>query len=99
MKDALAKAPESDRAILRLHVVNNVSVEKIGKMLGVSQSTASRWLAKARAEVLANVKSILKERSRISSAEIESLARLLASRLDLSISQALTSESVSPTRP
>jgi transposase-like protein len=29
-------------------MLHNVSVEKIGPVLGVSQSTASRWLAKAR---------------------------------------------------
>ena len=92
LSDVLSRAPDSDRAILRLYLVNNVSVEKIGKMLGVSQSTASRWLAKAREEVLANLNSILKERLRISSSEIESLARLLASQLDMSIAEALAGD-------
>jgi RNA polymerase sigma-70 factor (ECF subfamily) len=91
-QDALAKAPESNRAILRLYLVNDVSVEKIGKMLGVSQSTASRWLAKAREDVLSTLTSILKERRRISSGEIEALAHLLASRLDMSITEALADD-------
>jgi RNA polymerase sigma-70 factor (ECF subfamily) len=99
LKEALRRAPEQDRAVLRLHMVNGVSVEKIGKMLGVAQSTASRWLAKARENVLADLKTILKQRLGIASAEIESLADLLASRLDLSISQVLVSdEAVGPTR-
>ena len=89
LKEALGRAPEQDRAVLRLHMVNNVSVEKIGKMLGVAQSTASRWLAKARESVLADLKSTLQQRLGIASAEIESLADLLASRLDLSMSQLL----------
>lgn len=88
-EEALGKVPESDRAILRLYLVNGVSVERIGKMLGVSQSTASRWLAKARDDVLSSLTSTLKERLRISSGEIESLAHLLASRLDVSIGDAL----------
>jgi RNA polymerase sigma-70 factor (ECF subfamily) len=92
LNDVLARVPDSDRAILRLYLVNDVSLEKIGKMLGVSQSTASRWLARAREDVLSNLKSILKERLRISSAEIESLARLLASRLDLSIAETLAGD-------
>jgi len=64
LKDVLSEAPEADRAILRLYLVNNVSVEKIGKILGVSQPTASRWLAKAREDVLSNLKRILKGVSR-----------------------------------
>ncbi len=89
LKEALQRTTQKDRVILRLYVVNNVSVEKIGKMLGVSQPTASRWLAKAREKVLADLKAILKERVKISSGEIESLALLLGSRLDLSISEIL----------
>lgn len=89
---ALSKAPESDRAVLRLYLVSGVTVEKIGKMLGVSQSTASRWLARAREDLFSNLTAILKERLRISSGEIESLARLLASRLDLSITEALADD-------
>jgi RNA polymerase sigma-70 factor, ECF subfamily len=98
LKEALRRAPEQDRAVLRLHLVNNVSVEKIGKMLGVAQSTASRWLAKARENVLIDLKAILKQRLGIASAEIESLADMLASRLDLSLSQLLKAdEAISPT--
>jgi RNA polymerase sigma-70 factor (ECF subfamily) len=96
MKDALARAPEQDRAILRLHMLHNVSVEKIGQVLGVSQSTASRWLAKARDSVLDDLKSILRERLKMSSVEIESLAGLLASRLDLSISRVLHTDHAPP---
>ena len=89
LKEALGRATKEERAILRLYIVGNVSVGRIGKMLGVSQSTASRWLAKARQSVLANIKAVLRERVKISSAEIESLAELLQSRLDLSISNVL----------
>ena len=77
-----SRTPRTDRYDI-------VSVEKIGRVLGVSQSTASRWLAKARESVLRDLKSFLKARLEISSVEIESLAGLLASRLDLSISRVL----------
>jgi RNA polymerase sigma-70 factor (ECF subfamily) len=89
LKEALQRTTQKDRVILRLYIVNNISGEKIGKMLGVSQPTASRWLKKAREKILADLKAILKERLKISSGEIESLAVLLGSRLDLSISEIL----------
>jgi RNA polymerase sigma-70 factor (ECF subfamily) len=89
LREALGRVPERSRALLRLHLVSNVSVDKIGKMMGVSQPTASRHLAKAREALLVDLKSILRDRLAISSGEIESLADLLGSRLDLSISQML----------
>jgi RNA polymerase sigma-70 factor (ECF subfamily) len=89
LKEALRRAPKKDRAILQLHLVYEITVEKIGTMFGVSQSTASRRLAKARDGVLADLKSMLHQRLGITTAEIASLVGLLSSRLDLSISQFL----------
>jgi RNA polymerase sigma-70 factor, ECF subfamily len=89
LQEALKRVPKENRAILRLHLVNNVSVEKIGKMLGVSQPTASRRLARARECVLRDMTRVLKERLKISSREIQSLAGLLGDRLDFSIARLL----------
>jgi RNA polymerase sigma-70 factor (ECF subfamily) len=89
LSEALERLEERDRALLRLHVVNAVSVEKIGKMFGVSQPTASRWLAAARATLLDDIKMTLRTRLGVSSAEATSLAGMVASRLDLSLSTLL----------
>jgi hypothetical protein len=66
-----------------------VSVEKIGKMFAVSQPTASRWLAAAREALLADIKTTLGARLGASSEELASLAGMVASRLDLSLSMIL----------
>jgi RNA polymerase sigma-70 factor (ECF subfamily) len=87
--DALAKAPEKDRLLLRLHLVTGVSVEGIGKMYQVSQSTASRWLAAAREGVAAEAQRLLAERVNLDRSEVASVARLVASQLDLSMSRLL----------
>jgi RNA polymerase sigma-70 factor (ECF subfamily) len=89
LKDALERAPERERALLRLHVVSGVSVEKIGKMYGVSQPTASRWLAAAREGLLDRIKETLGTRLGVSADELASIADLVASRLDLSLSMLL----------
>jgi RNA polymerase sigma-70 factor, ECF subfamily len=89
LKEALGRAPEQDRALLRLHMVDNLTVEKIARMRGISQPTASRWLAKAREGVLADLKSMLKARLKMDTVDVDHLADLLASRLDLSISRLL----------
>ena len=82
LKDALARVPDRERVLLRLHLVNGVTVDKIGKMFDVSQATASRWLAAARETVLDDVKATLGKQLGTTPEELASLAGLVASRLD-----------------
>ena len=89
LKDALTRVTERERIVLRMHLVNGLSVEKVGKMLGVSQSTVSRWLATARERLLDDIKANLGNRLGVTSAQLASLARLVASQLDMGLSQAL----------
>jgi RNA polymerase sigma-70 factor (ECF subfamily) len=91
LKESLARLPERQRTLLRLHLVNGVSVEKIGQMFAVSQPTASRWLAAVRETLLGDIKATLGNRLGASSQELASLAGMVASRLDLSLSLLLRS--------
>ena len=86
LKEALTRVPDRERVLLRLHLVNGVTVDKIGKMFDVSQATASRWLAAARETVLDDVKATLGKQLGTTPEELASLAGLVASRLDLSLS-------------
>ena len=86
LREALARVPDRERVLLRLHLVNGVTVDKIGKMFDVSQATASRWLAAARETVLDDVKATLGKRLGTTPEELASIAGLVASRLDLSLS-------------
>jgi RNA polymerase sigma-70 factor (ECF subfamily) len=89
MSDALSVLEERDRLLLRLQLVSQISVENIGKMYGVAQATASRWLASARDRVQTEVVRLLRERLGASPDEIASLAGVVASQIDLSISRLL----------
>ena len=91
LRQALERAGERERVLLRLHLVNGLTVQAVGKMYGVSQPTASRWLAAARDALLEDIKGTLAERLGTSSEELASLAGLVASRLDLSLSALLRS--------
>jgi len=55
-------------------------------MYGVVRSTATRWLASAREAVIDEAKRILRDDLKLPAGEFESIARLLASQLDLNIS-------------
>jgi RNA polymerase sigma-70 factor (ECF subfamily) len=87
--EALATLSERDRLLMRLHLVSGLSVEAIGKMYNVSQSTASRWLAAARETVAAEVEQLLRARLKLARSEVESLAGLVASQMDLNLSRIL----------
>jgi RNA polymerase sigma-70 factor (ECF subfamily) len=89
LKEALGGLSERAQLILRWHFVDGVTVERIGKMFDVTQPTATRWLAAAREALLEDVKARLRERLGESTTELASLAALVASRLDLSLSIAL----------
>jgi RNA polymerase sigma-70 factor (ECF subfamily) len=91
LKEALERLPERERVILRLQLVSGLSAEKIGTMFGVTQPTVSRWLAAAREALLDDIKATLGQQLGTSSDELASLAGMVASRLDLSLSTLLRS--------
>jgi RNA polymerase sigma-70 factor (ECF subfamily) len=85
--DALRVLDDRERNILRLHVSDGLTVEQIAKLHGVSQSTVSRWIAAARKRVLHEARRLLHERLPLSESEFDSLANLLASEIEISLSQ------------
>jgi len=84
--DALKTLDDRQRMIYSLHVIDGLTVERIGAMYGVSHSTVSRWMANARAAVIAEARRLLRDEMEIPADEFDSLARLLSSQLDLSVS-------------
>jgi RNA polymerase sigma-70 factor (ECF subfamily) len=89
LSDALGCLEDRERMIYRMHLVDGLGVEAIGKVYGVSHSTVSRWLAKAREEVIAETQRVLRDEMRLSPAEFDSVAGLVVSQLDLSVSRLL----------
>jgi RNA polymerase sigma-70 factor (ECF subfamily) len=86
---ALPALAARDRMLLRLHLVSGTSTESIGKMYGVSQPTASRWVARAREALSGELQRLLRERLRLSPDEVASLAGVVASQIDASVSRLL----------
>jgi RNA polymerase sigma-70 factor (ECF subfamily) len=89
LEQALAALTARERMVMRLNLVTGMTVDGIAKIYGVHQSTVSRWLAKAREAVLATAQQSLRVQVGISPDEMESLAVLMASQLDLSVSRIL----------
>jgi RNA polymerase sigma-70 factor, ECF subfamily len=83
---ALDELDDRERLIFRLHLVDGVTIERIGHIYGVSHSTISRWFRSARDKVTERVHRVIHDELQISAADFESLTRLVISQLDLSIS-------------
>ncbi|WNG32305.1 sigma-70 family RNA polymerase sigma factor [Archangium violaceum] len=92
LAEALAALPSRERTVLRLHLVEGLSLERIGTVYRTHKSTVSRWLARAREEVLAGTRSRLAERLRLSDGELHSLLRDVPGQLDQSLSSLLASK-------
>jgi RNA polymerase sigma-70 factor (ECF subfamily) len=89
LRAAVAELPERERVLLRLHHVDGLRLARIGQLYGVSESTASRWLASAAEQVATRATKRLRDGLGVSPSQVESIARMVQSGLDLSIHRLL----------
>src|SRR5579862_883863 len=52
VREALGGLPDRDRLLLKLTIVSGLSHEQLANIYGVNQSTITRWIARAREQVL-----------------------------------------------
>ena len=95
LRVALEKLDPKDRALLRLHLGDGLSIDRLGALYRVGRSTAARWLARARAALLDETRRELVRTLHITSSEFASIAALVRSDLDVSVVRLLeTSEQI-----
>jgi RNA polymerase sigma-70 factor (ECF subfamily) len=78
-----------DRAVLRLHVLEGVSIEKIALSYGVHRVTVARWVWTAGEAMLDGLRRRFQQRFGIIPPELDSLARLARSQLSLNLTELL----------
>jgi RNA polymerase sigma-70 factor (ECF subfamily) len=88
-RDAFAALAPAERAVLKLHFLDGVSVRKLAPLLGVSPATAGRRLLDAQDQLGQLVLAQLGKRVEAKPDELASVVRALLSRLDISISTLL----------
>ncbi len=77
------------RAALRLHLVDELSIDQIGAAYGVHRATAARWLQRAKDEVAVDTHRRLRDVLALTPSELDRVASLVRSQLDVSLSQLL----------
>jgi RNA polymerase sigma-70 factor (ECF subfamily) len=89
IRAALAGLPEPSRALLRYSVIDGWTVDRIAALYGVHRATAARRVAAARDELGAAIRAELAARLAISVEEVDSVVRLVQSKLDVSLERLL----------
>lgn len=84
-RTAFATLAPRERNLLRYHVVDRLSIDRIATLQGVHRATAARRVAHAREALIEGVRLGLQDRLRIDGAELDSIVRQLASQLELSL--------------
>jgi RNA polymerase sigma-70 factor (ECF subfamily) len=86
---ALATLPDRDRALLRYHAVDGLTIDDLGRIYKVHRTTAFRWLEAARERLSARTHAQLERRLGLSGAQVASVVRLVRSQLDVSVRRLL----------
>lgn len=85
LRSAIERLTVKERMLLRLNLVESMSIDRLATMYRVGRSTAARWLAAARTALLELVHRELRAKLRLTSTELESLGAEIQSQLDVNL--------------
>lgn len=83
---ALRSLPARDQTLLRQHVLDGLTIDQLASLYRVHRSTSARSLERARKAVLASTRARLREQLGVASTELDSILRMIRSRLEVSLS-------------
>jgi RNA polymerase sigma-70 factor (ECF subfamily) len=89
---ALEALGAREKTLLRLQIVDDLTIDQIGALYQVHRATAARWLGRARETLLEETRARFMRQARISKTECNSIMRALHSQLDVTIRRRLTGE-------
>jgi RNA polymerase sigma-70 factor, ECF subfamily len=89
IRAALASLAAEPRALLRYSLVDGWTVDRIGALYGIHRATAARRVAAAREALAEAIRGELAARLSIDIEEVDSIVRLVQSRVDLSLERLL----------
>ena len=87
--DVIRSLESRQRSLLRLHLIQRLSIDEIGRTYRVHRATAARWLEQIRDQLQHDTKRLLTTRLGLADAELESFVRMLHSRIDVSFARLL----------
>ncbi|WNG52132.1 sigma-70 family RNA polymerase sigma factor [Archangium minus] len=88
LHEAMAALSTRERNLLRMYYAEGIKLDKLGAMHRVNASTISRWIARAREEVLERTREALGAHLKMNTSQVESVLGL-AQSLDMSLESLL----------
>ncbi len=88
----LSELEPRDRTLLRLHLLDRLSVETLGALYGVHATTAARWLRQVRERLADRVREHMRSGLHVSSAELESIVAMIHSQMDVTLGGLLSED-------
>ncbi|RYZ10349.1 MAG: sigma-70 family RNA polymerase sigma factor [Myxococcales bacterium] len=85
LRASVAKLSEQERNVLRMHAVDQSSIDDIGRVYQVHRATAARWIERTREKIYADVREALHVEHRLTPSEFKSLATVLGRELEVSL--------------
>lgn len=89
---AVSRVPPDDLNLLRMNVIDHLSIDKLAALTGMHRTTAARRLTRARHLLCEATRVELIARLGLRGPELDSLMRLVRSTVDLSIARVLRAE-------
>ncbi len=87
--EALRALDDKDRAVLRHHLLDRLSIDRIGALYDVHRSTAARWLVDIRGRLYARTQEEFRVRLGLAAGEFDSLMAMVLSQLTYSVGRDL----------
>jgi RNA polymerase sigma-70 factor, ECF subfamily len=84
---AVAELTPLQRTLLRMHLLDRLSIDQLGELHGVHRTSAARWLREARALLAEGTRRHLHARLGVSDPELDSIMNVVRSRIDLSLTR------------
>jgi RNA polymerase sigma-70 factor (ECF subfamily) len=85
LRSAVKALAPDQRQILKQHLTQRLSIDKIAALHRVHRATAARWLQSVRAAIFEGTRDRLRQRLKLTDSEFESMAELVRSRIDISL--------------
>jgi RNA polymerase sigma-70 factor (ECF subfamily) len=85
--DAAERLSPKDKNLLHYGLAQSLNIDQIGRIYGVHRVTAARWLQKARASFVEQIRAVVMERMQLTASEFDSVLRLVVSEIDVTIAR------------
>jgi RNA polymerase sigma-70 factor, ECF subfamily len=82
---ALRELSARDQIMLRQHILDGLSIDKLGVQYCLHRATVARMLERARRSVLATTRAYMRAELDVSSTELSSILRTIHSRLEITL--------------